>query len=92
MGGEFYPAKLKPADYLTYYATQFDSGGGQRVLPRAQRKHGAGLVCEDAAESAFTAKCPQAIRLKNCWAAVFFFGESYQPAIFKAICGILATA
>jgi len=23
--GSFYPAKLKPAEYLTFYATQFDS-------------------------------------------------------------------
>src|ERR1700685_28688 len=57
--GTFYPDKMQPRDFLTYYATKFDTVEvDARVLPRAVTGNRDGLERENAEEFHVCAEDP----------------------------------
>jgi uncharacterized protein YecE (DUF72 family) len=93
--GSFYPEALKPADYLTYYATRFDTVEVDSTFYRAPSPATVrGWYDKTPAGFLFAAKVPQTIthekvlvdcdaELKSFLAAMDILGEKLGPLLFQ---------
>lgn len=93
--GSFYPASLKPAEYLTYYATQFDTVELDSTFYRAPPASTVrGWHAKTPANFVFAAKVPQTIthekmlvnceeELKQFLGVMDLLGEKLGPLLFQ---------
>lgn len=93
--GSFYPASLKPAEYLTFYATQFDTVELDSTFYRAPAASTVrGWYAKTPANFVFAAKVPQTIthekmlvdcgeELKRFLGVMDLLGEKLGPLVFQ---------